>query len=272
MAAAATRLSSWEELRQELEEWGEEEKEFIAFVKEELSREHSQSGEYEYNDDDDEPYEQAFLFIVAAKDAKIKYRKMESSEVKKQRISEFQNFCKIHPYLKEVDLDDVKPPNVLATVDSFEDMKTVTKDFMEKYGHKAIEVSVYFNGHGKSLDGENAQLSFKNPMKKEENLNTVLEDLNGILQASGTNKLPSKFNIVFCQCYGHKHQMEEIYDPRMHVICFTDDDKPKTRSRLEYHNRYAPATENLRVRFSHHVELEEYGKELAKATGDLTIS
>ena len=110
---------------------------------------------------------------------------------------------------------------------------------MAKYGRQAKIVSVYFNGHGESEEGEeNARLSFHEPMRQDENLDTVLRDLNAILQKSNTDELPLMFNVVFCQCYGHKYHDGGSYDLRMRVRPLSSDIPEHCKAKwLEYKKR-----------------------------------
>ena len=177
------------------------------------------------------------------------------------------------------ELPNVISPEVTVceriTVYSYKEMKSGVRNFMDNYGREAIVASVYFNGHGKSLDDYDAQLRFKNPMQKSENLGRVLEDLNGILIRTcyRPGECPKPFEVVFCQCHAHKHRMRESYDCRKHVLCFTGNKsdyhsdngswmRPDCHHISELtscHVMRDPFT--LKCKYSHHVQLEEHAKQ-----------
>ena len=242
MARKATPYISLEEFQRKLQEWSKEQREFLNFLECEVAFEcleihctkDGSRGGGEQEHDEKKPYETASLLIVAPekefKTAKLKHISEDETfevsveEVEKQQISEFTDIFTRHPDLKNVDPDNIEPPNKLATVYSYDDMRKVTSDFMAEFGRKAKIASVYFNGHGESEDDdEHAQLSFQKPMQPNENLDTVLADFNAILQKSNTDELPRIFNVVFCQCYGHKYHDKENYDQRMRVRCLTSE-------------------------------------------------
>ena len=141
---------------------------------------------------------------------------------------------------------------------SYDEMKSAVNAFMENHGNKTLVASVYFNGHGKRLatDHKKAQLCFNKPMQDNENLDTVLQDLEDIWEkskCSNKNVYPWQFKMFFLQCYSHLHDKQESYEDRMQVCCYTSDMNPTTTNRER--------RDDITLKFSHHIELEKHASD-----------
>ena len=293
MADAATHILSWEEFQQIATEWNEDDESLIEFLMTESDQEEISirsdcgsslsSNEAAPEGQGNATYRKAFLLISAPYEQDVRYQKktvkLTEEAAKQQYRLEFRNYWKIHPHvamLQFPSLDKLDPSSnthiftyntesillQLSSVYSYDEMKATVKGFMEENGSKAMVAHVYFNGHGARLNDTQAQLTFKYPMKSNENLDTVQADMSNILNKSRV-KLgrPNKLNLVFCQCHGHRRQ--EATNPLMDVVHFTTDVRPYS------HARYLPATlvcdKILTMEDSHHVQLEEYAYEMQES-------
>ena len=142
-------------------------------------------------------YDKAFLFIGAPLEDELQSGigplKLSENAAKEQLISEYRNYCKLNPELKtfdfppshefdsatethfakKFDMNETRYFLQLSSVDSYEKMMTIVKDFMKKNGSQAAVAYVYFNGHGAELENMKSQLVFKQPMKSNQTLETV---------------------------------------------------------------------------------------------------
>ena len=284
MASAIT----WEEFQHKAEKWNEDDKYLIQSVKETVPitstlgivSDGASSPASPWPEGIKAKYDQAFLFIAApVKDEVAHNKKMcEVSEemAKEQRIFEFRHYCASHPDLKNLHIrsrDKFDPLSnthfihecdtgillQLTSVYSYGEMKVIVQDFMEKYGSKATVAHVYFNGHGAPLDNTHSQLVFKEPMKEDENLDTVQADMSDILNESNKSGLLEKMHFVFCQC--HAHLRQEVQNPLMNVVHFTSERAKKTHVTGYFQsNRDKIVT----VTDSRHTELQSYVSKLAE--------
>ena len=145
------------------------------------------------------------------------------------------------------------------SVYSYDEMKSAVNAFMENLGKKTLVASVYFNGHGKPLanDPERAQLCFDRPMQEDENLDTVLLNLEDIWSKSThstKNEYPWQFNVFFFQCYSHLHHTQGSDDGRMQVCHYTSNIDPRTQFRVR--------KDELTLKYSHHQQLEKHASDL----------
>ena len=117
----------------------------------------------------------------------------------------------------------------VATVHTYEEMKTIIESFMLKYGQKSILVSIVFNGHGKK---KGMRFHAGSPVP----LDTVIEYIKNVAgKVRSDVGLPSKVELVFGQCYAHLHTRRPAEERDLILYFFTSEENPRTWETRSFH-------------------------------------
>ena len=298
-ASKAKSVITWEEFLRKADEWNEDDNSLIESVKEETyqkigsiqgtHRPIAHPTRVPDGKRNVRKYDKAFLFIGAHVEAVLQSGmgalKLTEDVAREQLISEFKNYFRFHPDLTEFhfpspnefnpnsnphfcyqyDVDKTRYMLQLCSVYAYDDMKAVVKDFMEKHGSIAAVAHVYFNGHGAELKDMKSQLVFKQPMKSNQNLNTIIADMTGIFNESIKSGILEKSHLLFCQCHAYQHKKTK--GDQMYIAHFTSCDHKATN--FELVPGELRCDEILTVLDSHHVELEQYAQKLDQYMHDI---
>jgi len=168
----------------------------------------------------------------------------------KTRDMQFEKILNLHPMLKEKRRKISTGPK---KVYNYEAMKDAIEGFIAMEGTSAYVATVMFNGHG----SENGLIFHEHREGEETPLDLFIADFRQVVdkyRSAENFNMPGKVQVIFGQCYGHKHTDPNI--PNFTIYSFTSDREGEERTYV-CDSKDALSQD---VTDSHHHQLEEHAQ------------